>query len=213
MGVAVSARRAGDRHLEVYYVESADDGASWSQPMRMLHAADGRARTSVNVVHDAGSVWVAALRTPANSSTKRSNNEDDDEGATDAAVWYRERGDRFTVETQVAGAARERGLALAVTTVGDRRLMFLSSSAERAAGAATGDFDVVYRQEVERPFGNTWLWPKEPACRDTHPVVIAKGFAMDTRTRMTTLKLQHWPLTHSPRFQQKLLCDVVYRQG
>ena len=93
--MAVSARRAGDRHLEVYYVESTDGGASWSAPMRMLHAADDCARTSVNVVQDAGSVWVGALRGCGGAA------------ATGAAVWYRERGDRFTAETDVAGVARQ----------------------------------------------------------------------------------------------------------
>ena len=163
--MAVSARRAGDRHLEVYYVESTDGGASWSAPMRMLHAADDCARTSVNVVQDAGSVWVGALRGCGGAA------------ATGAAVWYRERGDRFTAETDVAGVARQLGLTMAVTTVVDRRLMFLSSSAVRTVAGTTGYFDVVYRQEVERPFGNTWLWQKEPECSATRPVVIAKGFA------------------------------------
>ena len=203
MSVAVSARRAGDRRLEVYYVESTDSGASWSAPMRMLHAADDCARTSVNVVQDAGSVWVGALKACAGS------------GATAAAVWYRERGDRFTVETQVAGVARQLGLTLAVTTVVDRRLMFLSSSAVRTAAGTTGYFDVVYRQEVERPFGNTWLWQKEPECSATRPIVIAKGFAILPPPLLLCFcfcfcfALTHTHM-HTLAHTQKLLCDAVH---
>ena len=157
-----------DEHYEVYYQESVLGDENWTPATKMLHAPDDFDRIHVNAVQDEGSIWLGALKN--NSNANRWD-------VTHIGIWYREVGDEFTTEIDLVGFGRHQGLTMAITSEGSKRMLFLSSNAEKDFENHTGYFNVIFRQEVERAFGNAWSWQKDVISRTKRPIVISKWFA------------------------------------